>query len=65
MVVVVGHLGRLKFGLLVAVVKEEETKGKKLDSGISLSLPLSFFLSYLVMGVKLGDKGWEKEEPTK
>ena len=31
----------------------EETEGKELDSGISLSLP-SFFLSFLVMGVKWG-----------
>jgi hypothetical protein len=46
---------------------KEETKGKTFDSGISLSLslslslsPLSFFLSYLVIGVKLGGKGCEK-----
>ena len=34
-------------GLLVAVVKEE-TKGKKLDSGISVYI--FFFLSYLEIG---------------
>jgi hypothetical protein len=56
----------------------EETKGKKLDLGISpflslfLSLPsylpflsLSFFLSYQVIGDETReDKGWEKEKPT-
>jgi hypothetical protein len=35
-------------GLLVVMLKEE-TKGNKLDPGISLS-PLSFVLSSLVMG---------------
>ena len=41
--------------LLVAAVKEE-TKGKKLDSGIFLIplSPLSLFLSYLVFGSEGG-----------
>jgi hypothetical protein len=41
--------------LFVAVVKEE-IKRKELDSGLFLIplSPLSLFLSYLVLGVKLG-----------
>jgi hypothetical protein len=38
---------------LLIVVFKEETKGKTLDSGLSLS-PLLFFHSYLVMGVNGG-----------
>ena len=47
---IVGHLGRL-LRLLVAMVKEE-TKEKKLDSGILLIplFPLLLFLPYLMLG---------------
>jgi hypothetical protein len=40
-------------------VLKEKTKGKKLDSGISLSLSFSplFFLSYLVIGAETEGEG--------
>lgn len=52
----VSGCGSLREGVgcdLLIVLHKEETKGKTLDSGLSLS-PLLFFHSYLVMGVNGG-----------
>lgn len=50
--------------MLVAVIKEE-TKEKKIDLGIFLSLSPPSFLSYLELGMKLGDRLKGGEGPTK
>lgn len=61
--VVGDHLGDLwVVCCLLIIVLKEETKGKKLDLGISISLYHSLLSSD--RGVP-GYKGWGKEEPTK
>lgn len=52
--VVGGHSGVLVCGVLVVMLKEETRRKKKSDLELS---SVSFFLHYLVIGVKLGDKG--------
>jgi hypothetical protein len=46
------------FGTLIVVclaLVKEETKGENLESGVSLfPLPVSLFLSYLMLGVEIG-----------
>lgn len=62
-------LGRIVCGLSIVMLKKE-TRRKKLDLRISISLsPLYFFLAYLVIGDETGVgewyKGGKKKSPTK
>ena len=57
-VVVVDHLGRLVFGVLVAMVKEETNGNKWKEIRFR---DLSLFLFYLVTGVRQGIKSGKKK----